>query len=424
MKVFKFGGASIKSAEAVRNIARIIQNFSDQKELLVVVSAMGKTTNALEAVLNAYHSGTSYYEQALAEVRTYHLDIIQDLFPDKDSPIYAQFDNLMLGLLKKLRSGVKDPEQLYDQVVSYGELLSSQIIASFLNQEGLYAQFIDSRQYIKTDENWKEGIVDFDWSERLIQNELKDILMQKIAVTQGFIGGTISNQTTTLGREGSDYSAAIFASCLPAESVTIWKDVPGILNADPKRISNTKLYERLSYKDAAEITYFGASVIHPKTIRPLAIKNIPLYVKSFIVPENRGTTIGNFEETNHEPAIIFKLKQSLVKFEEKDYLNVNKGHLGHVFHELSQLNVKMNLIRRSAISFTVCCNTDPIKFDKVKAIFGDQFHIKITDGLELVTVKNYDEESVQSIKNDEPVFMEQKTPHTYQVVRASKFEGK
>ncbi|MCS6833602.1 MAG: aspartate kinase [Flammeovirgaceae bacterium] len=387
MRVFKFGGASVKSAEAVQNIANIIRRYAEEKKLLIVVSAMGKTTNALEEVWKKSLQRENYAEN-IAQIKHYHLDIVSKLFADKSHPIYAHIEKLFFSLEQQAKKPAKDANQHYDQVVSYGEIISSTIVAAYLNEVGIETEYIDARQYIQTDRNWREGIVDLDWSEKLVKADLLDILQEKIILTQGFIGGTIGMQTTTLGREGSDYSAAIFAYCLDADSVTIWKDVPGILNADPRRIKNTKMYERLTYLEAAEMTYFGASVIHPKTIRPLALKDIPLNVRSFIHPEEPGTSIGNFEQENTVPAIIFKPKQSILKFEERDFLNVNRADLGTIFDELALLGIKINMMMNSAITFTICADTEPEKFKKIEARLSEEFNITMHHNLELITVKN------------------------------------
>ncbi|GAB4339354.1 MAG: aspartate kinase [Flammeovirgaceae bacterium] len=387
MRVFKFGGASVKSAEAVQNIASIIRRYAAEKKLLIVVSAMGKTTNALEEVWKKSLNRDSYAEN-INQLKNYHLEIVEKLFEDKQDSIYAQLEKIFFSLEQQAQKPSKDNNQQYDQIVSYGEIISSTIVAAYLNKVGIDTEYIDARQYIQTDRNWREGIVDLDWSEKLIKADLIDILQEKIIITQGFIGGTIGMQTTTLGREGSDYSAAIFAYCLDAESVTIWKDVPGILNADPRRISNTVMYHRLTYLEAAEMTYFGASVIHPKTIRPLALKDIPLNVRSFVRPEEAGTSIGNFEQENTVPAIIFKPKQSLLKFEERDFLNVNRADLGKIFDELALLGIKINMMMNSAITFTICADTEPEKFKKMEARLSEEFHITMRHNLELVTVKN------------------------------------
>lgn len=416
MRVFKFGGASVRNADGIRNVASIIRNYGSPSELLVVVSATGKTTNALEDVLKAFWAGQDQ-EPIIKQIEEAHIAVAKELFPNPEDMIFRQLEYLFFSLRERFTEYYGNENQLYDQVVSYGEIVSSHLLSAYLNQEGIRNQFIDSRRYIQTNDNWREGIVDWPWSTKLIRADLPKILADRIIVTQGFLGGTIGNQTTTLGREGSDYSAAIFASCLQAESMTIWKDVPGIMNADPKRIENTVMYSRLSYLDAAEMTYYGATVIHPKTIRPLAINNIPLYAKSFIRPENEGTCIGNFEEADIEPAIIFKDSQSLIRFQEKDFTNVNQGNLSKIFSEFAALNIKINMMLNSAVSFTICANTDLKKFEKVASILGEDFTIETEHGLELVTIKNFNQKTLDMFPMTERVLLEQNTRSTYQQVR-------
>ncbi|GAA4840974.1 aspartate kinase [Algivirga pacifica] len=417
MKIFKFGGASIKDPEAVRNVRRVINDFSDKKELLVVVSAMGKTTNKLEEILSAQQKGGDY-ATPMEELKAFHMDIANALFENKEATIFKRIEKIFYLLEQNLIATYEDADEHYDQIVSFGELLSSHIIAAYLNQENIPTQFIDARIYIQTNENWREGQVDLDWSEKMVKAELPPILENHVIITQGFIGGTISNKTTTLGREGSDYSAAIFGYCLDAEDVTIWKDVPGIMNADPKRVPEAILFDQLSYKFAAEMTYYGASVIHPKTIRPLAVKQIPLKVKSFIKPEDQGTIIGNFKSHTTQPAIIFKKKQSLITFEEKDFLNVNRANIASIFNELARHHVNINLMRNSALSIQICTDTRPVKFERVIHVLQDHFNITVEDGMELVTLRNYNEETIRQARLDsDEIMMEQKAEQNFQIVR-------
>lgn len=416
MRVFKFGGASVKSAEAVRNVQTIIGRFSEQKELVVVISAMGKTTNLVEKIVLAVIKGESI-ETLLDELKTFHLDIAKELFQNPKAIIFQQIEKLITDLEGKLKLRYFSEDELYDQTVCYGELLSTHIVSAFLNQEKIPTQFLDSRIYIQTDNNWREGNVDWVWTERMMKADVPQIIKENVIVTQGFIGGTINNKTTTLGREGSDFTAAIYAYCLDAESVCIWKDVPGIMSSDPRRVDEVTLFEKLPYKYAAELTYYGASVIHPKTIRPLALKNIPLHVNSFLNPEKKGTVIGDFTDFPTQPSIIFKSNQTIIRFEEKDFLNVSKGDLGLVFSEFSKMNMKINLIKNSALSLTICTNNEPKKISKLKALFHDKFNIEIVDQLELITVKNYTENTVQELGVDlSKVYMRQISFDTFQLV--------
>ncbi|PWJ41999.1 aspartate kinase [Sediminitomix flava] len=421
MKVFKFGGASVKDADAVRNVVSIINNFSERKQVMVVVSAMGKTTNKLEDILSSFLKDEDFVS-LIEDLKAFHFDIITKLFQeDPKNDIFKQVDNLFFLLEKKLeKSDDVSENELYDQIICFGELISTHIIAAYLNHANIPTQWIDARHYILASEDWKEGIINWDWTEQTIRTELPNMLENQVLVTQGFIGGSMSsNKTVTLGREGSDFSAAIFGACLDADHVTIWKDVPGILNADPRRIRNTILFNELSYKYAAELTYYGASVIHPKTIRPLAIKNIPLLVKSFIKPEQQGTRIGNFPTEEDVTSIIFKSKQSLITFEEKDFLNVNRANIAIIFKELARYHIEVNLTKNSAHKLTICTNTNKSKFRKLVQLFDKHFHIESIDNLELVTIKNpfHDVLTAYDINLDKGVLLEQKTDTTYQLVR-------
>lgn len=416
MRVFKFGGASVKSAEAVRNVQNIIGCFSDQKELVVVVSAMGKTTNLMEKIVLDVIKGEPY-EHHIEDLKTFHLTIAKDLFQNPDASIFQQIEKLVSDLEGKLKLRYFSEEELYDQIVCYGELLSTHIISAYLNQEQIPTHFLDARIYIQTDDNWREGNVDWTWTERMMKADVPQLVQDNVVVTQGFIGGTINNKTTTLGREGSDFTAAIFAYCLNAESVCIWKDVPGIMSSDPRRVEKVTLFHELPYKYAAELTYYGASVIHPKTIRPLALKNIPLHVNSFLNPKEKGTVIGDFTDSPKIPSVIFKTNQVIVRFEEKDFLNVSKGDLGLVFSEFSKMNMKVNLIKNSALSLTICTNNEPKKITKLEELFHDKFNIEIVDQLELITVKNYKEDTVSELGIDlKKVYMRQISFDTFQLV--------
>ncbi|MEN7550922.1 aspartate kinase [Rapidithrix thailandica] len=417
MKVFKFGGASLQNVASIKNIARIIQNYGPKERLIVVLSAMGKTTDNLESIFNAYKTEEDYPDM-IYHLKKYHLSICNNLFENRYDRVFYRVEKLFSDLEAEFRKGDKNFARLYDQTVCYGELLSSYIFSAYLAQEGVNNQWLDARKYIQTDDNWKEGIVDWAWSEKLMKSDLPDLMKGQILVTQGFLGGTVSEKTATLGREGSDFSAAIFAYCLDAESVTIWKDVPGILNADPRRIHNTCLFSQLPYKEAAEMTYYGATVIHPKTIKPLAIKKIPLYVKSFIHPEEAGTCIGEVEEYDTIPAIIFKPNQSIIRFEQKDYSSVNQSNLSQVFNLLAANNVKINLMKSSAISFSICANTEKEKFEIISERLSDDFYIDFYHGLELITIKNYNEDSLSKFSR-KTIYWEQKTRNIYQIVRES-----
>lgn len=413
MKVFKFGGASIRNAGAVINMANIIASYSHQP-LAVVVSAMGKTTNALEEILNLKTNSDAYHDN-LQALKGYHLDIINVLIPDKQNNIYQAVENSFEKLVEAIEAHHASHNQKYDQVVSFGELISSKIVAAYLQLKLVKMDWLDARQYIRTNEDFREAKIDWPLTQKRISN-LKTHIQSSAIITQGFIGGTVSGFTSTLGREGSDFTAAILANALDAESLTIWKDVPGVLNADPKRNMTTTKYPLLSYQEAAEMTYYGASVIHPKTIKPLADKNIPLLVRSFDYPKEEGTTIHHCELQNLVPAIIFKTGQTLITFKMQDLDFINEKNLSVIFHILDKLNIKISMMQNSAVSFTVCFDDYPNKLDQLLEYLANDFNIRYNRNLTLITVKNYDQPTIDLISKDKEILVEQKTRNTYQIV--------
>ncbi|QHL87285.1 aspartate kinase [Nibribacter ruber] len=416
MKVFKFGGASVKDAAAVRNIFRILSQLPESEELVVVVSAMGKTTNALEDVYQKAHQGQDFVP-ALEACRQYHQAIVQELFPDPGCPVYADVAAQFQELAQTLKTLQPDHwDQQYDQVISRGELLSSLILHHFLQTQGISNFWLDCRTCLRTDATWREGRVDWDYTEQQVQTVLRPVLKQQLVVTQGFIGGTQDGQTTTLGREGSDYSAAIFAFCLNAASLTIWKDVPGLLNADPKLFKDVTRYEEVAYQEAIEMAYYGASVIHPKTVQPLASKCIPLYVKSFLHPEQPGTVIHDCQHDKIAPSFILKQNQCLLSFKAKDLGFISEEHLSAIFQAVHAVRLKINMMQNSALSFSVCCDYDEARVQQLKESIGDQFIIKYNQPLHLFTIQNYDKASILRLVNGREILMEQRTRHTFQFV--------
>ena len=410
MKVFKFGGASLKNAAAIRNMASIVKAYSNAP-LLVVVSAMGKTTNALESVLATFTKGGDYKTEIDA-IKKYHAQICHDLFNSSD-PI-PELESVFTDLQKNL-STKAEYDQVYDQVVSIGEVASSIIVEKYLAFTGLTTTWIDARKHIRTNNSFREGKVDWEETGKSIAG-LKSTLQKNIVLTQGFIGSTKDGFTTTLGREGSDFTAAIFASCLQAESVTIWKDVPGVMSADPKRLSNAVVFSELPFKEAAEMTYYGASVIHPKTIQPLALKQIPLLVKSFDDPSLPGTKIHECHVDNLPPLIVFKENQCLISCKVTDYTFVNEQQLSTIFDALSDLDIKLNVMQNSAISFSFCID---FRESKVMALIDklqNRFEVYYNTGLTLITVKNYDEETFNTYRKKPGVLIEQSSRSTLQVL--------
>ncbi len=409
MNVFKFGGASLKSPAAIRNMAAIVKAHAD-RPLLVVVSAMGKTTNALEAIVALYRQGQSF-EAELSALRSYHLSLAADLVTN--TAIHDEVADYFDQLTQHLKPGPED--QVYDQVVSFGELISSVIVHHFLVQSGVACTWKDARKIILTDSCFREGKVNWEATQRSIQN-LRPELANQILLTQGFIGGTENGLTTTLGREGSDYTAAIFAACLGAASVTIWKDVPGVMTADPKRIPEATVFAELPYKEAAEMTYYGASVIHPKTIKPLALKGIPLHVKSFDNPALPGTVIHECHIEKIPPLIVFKENQCLVSCRVTDYTFINEQQLSLIFHALSELDVKINVMQNSAISFSFCIDYRENKLGALIETLRHHFDVFYNTNLLLITIKNYDEHIVEPYRKKTNLLLEQASRSTFQVL--------
>lgn len=411
MKVFKFGGASVKDAAAVRNTASILQRYQGQ-QIVIVVSAIGKTTNALEKIVHLFRSGGSYINEMIA-LTNYHHAIINELFANPTEVLLHV--NEMLNDLESSLNHEDEDDQLYDKVVSKGELISSTILFHYLKEISLPVTWIDARQYIITDENYREAKIDWEITCQRIQ-QLKKLIHDSIIVTQGFIGCTPGGNTTTLGREGSDFSAAIFASCMHAESVTIWKDVPGVMTADPKRLRGATVFRELPYKEAAEMTYYGASVIHPKTIKPLANKNIPLLVKNFDDPSLPGTIIHDCV-IEHMPAlVVFKENQCLISCKVTDYTFINEQQLSSIFHALSDLGIRINVMQNSAITFSFCIDFRESKVSTLIARLQENFEVYYNAGLTLVTVKNYDLHTYDHYRNLPSVLIEQSSRSTLQVL--------
>ena len=411
MKVFKFGGASVRHAAAIRQVASIIKLYREDK-ILIVVSAMGKTTNALERVVACIQSGGDFRADLLL-IRSYHEDVMRELF-QQDHRVWHLVNREFESLLSRLKLEMA-PDQLYDQVVSTGEMLSSIIVAELLLAEGLPVEWMDARTYITTNNTYREGKVDWGATEKNTQ-PLKSMLDEKIILTQGFIGKGPEGYTTTLGREGSDYSAAIFAACMGAESVTIWKDVPGVMNADPKRLSDAVVFDELPFREAAEMTYYGASVIHPKTIKPLANKNIPLFVKNFDDPSLPGTIIHETKIDHIRPLIVFKDNQCLVSCRVTDYTFINEQQLSFIFNALAELDSKINVMQNSAISFSFCIDFREDKILKLVDRLAKQFEVYYNTGLTLITIKNYDSKLSEQYRKMPGIILEQSSRSTLQIL--------
>lgn len=417
MQVFKFGGASVKDAESVKNVSSILKQHATEATI-VVVSAMGKTTNKLEELTKAYFQRQENTEHVLNEVKAYHSGIISNLFPDKGDAIYNEIENVFVELLWILE---EEPSfsynHHYDQIVSMGEILSTKIISAYLNNDGLKNKWLDVRGIIQTDNAYREGNVEYELTGTLVKTQLLPLFEKdKVIVTQGFIGGTSENYTTTLGREGSDYTAALLAYFTDARKVIIWKDVPGVLNADPKYFKNTKKIDELTYHDAIELTYFGASVIHPKTIKPLQNKNIPLYVKSFLKPQDSGTLVKDGEKGNTTTSYIFKVDQILLSIQPKDFSFIAEDNLSGIFNLFSKYNVHIHMMQNSAISFSVCTDNDVQKIEPLINDLQQHFKVLYNAPVQLMTIRNYDQETISKLSADKLILMEQRSRNTLQMV--------
>jgi len=418
--VYKFGGASVKDAAAILNLKHVVETTAQGRPLLIVVSAMGKTTNALEEIFSLAYNDFDY-NPALQELKRYHTQVVASLYDaqvgGEHAKLYSHSDSsttyfqYLTEALSAIRPGEGDYDQQYDQIISFGELLASRIVA-----QALGAQLLDARRLIRTDHTWREGKVAWATTEQHIKATLPPLLAQGPVLTQGFIGSTALGRTTTLGREGSDYSAAIFAYCLHAESVTIWKDVPGLLNADPKIFPDTVRYPEISYQETIEMAYYGASVIHPKTLKPLADRKIPLRVKSFLNPAAEGTLIHDCQHPPLAPAFIRKTGQYLVSLESKDFAFISEENLEVIFGALAQARLKINVMQNSALSFSVCLDGEPARLAQAVAALRAQFRVQYNEGLTLFTIKNYTPGSVAQLLEGRSVLLEQRTRSTFQVV--------
>ncbi|MGZ3900944.1 MAG: aspartate kinase [Bacteroidia bacterium] len=416
MQVFKFGGASVKNADAVKNVASILKNYG-KGETIVVISAMDKTTNKLEALTNAYYYKQGDVTALFNELKEFHLNITKQLFNDPTG-INNDIENVFVEILWAIE---EEPSfsynHHYDQLVSQGEVLATKIVSAYLNENGIKNKWMDARGLIQTDNTFREGKVDYALSEAMVQTQLLPQLKNNnIVITQGFIGGTSENYTTTLGREGSDYTAALLAYFTNAEKVIIWKDVPGVLNADPKYFKNTKKIDELTYHDAIELTYYGASVIHPKTIKPLQNKNIPLYVRSFLKPAEEGTVIRESDKRINVTSYIFKDKQILLSIQPKDFSFIAEDNLSAIFSMFSKFNVHANMIQNSAISFSVCTDYDEQKIEPLIKDLQEHFKVLYNNDVQLMTIRNYDNDIISKLSENKIVLLEQRSRNTMQKV--------
>ena len=416
LKVFKFGGASLRDADSVRNVANILKGYKAE-HLLIVVSAMGKTTDALERVVEAHANKTGKAAELLEIVKKQHYDMCQALFGEKHE-VYASVNDTFVEIEWILdEEPHHNYDYMYDQIVSVGELVSSKIVHAFLNQEGMPTQWLDARDVILTDEIYREGWVQWAETEARYEKTAKPMFEKGgFVITQGFIGSTKDNETTTLGREGSDYTAAIFSYLADAESMTIWKDVPGVLTADPRVFDNVAKLDRLSYREAIEMTYYGAKVIHPKTIKPLQNKSIPLNVKSFKDPEAEGTLIAGDVEDLYPPMVALEQNQALLHISTRDFSFVAEHHISYLFNFIAEMRIQVNMMQNTAISFVMCVNDTDDKVDRFIEKINDTFKVLLDRDLELITVRHYRNDLLENLKEDKIVMMEERIPNTVQMV--------
>ena len=414
MRIFKFGGASVKDADGIKNVFSVLEKVGHEDTLLVI-SAMGKTTNALELVIKNYFEKSNELHASMQEVRKYHNQILMDLFDDEEHDVFYAVNSHFADLEYFIRSN-KSPNYnfVYDQVVSYGEIISTTIVSHYFNHAGLKNNWVDVRNFIKTANTYRDANVDWEKTQQLIS---KGVKKKALNITQGFLGSDENNFTTTLGREGSDYTAAIFAYCLSAESVTIWKDVPGVLNADPRYFENAVLLNQISYREAIELAFYGASVIHPKTLQPLQKKEIPLYVKSFINPLLPGTSVSKGKDLEpHTPCFIVKKNQLLISLSSIDFSFIMEENISEIFSLLHQFKIKTSLIQNSAISFSVCVEDKFGNFNDLKAILSKKFKVAYNENVSLYTIRHFDDKAAQVVEKDKTVLVKQISRETMQIV--------
>lgn len=413
MKVFKFGGASVKDAAGIKNVVEVLKKVG-HNQTVMVVSAMGKTTNAMEVIVNNYFNNPQELQESIQETRKYHQDILMDLFEDSHVVFnkVADWFNEMQQFLQFNKSPNYD--YVYDQVVPFGELISTTIVSEYLNQVGLQNDWLDVRNHIKTDDKYRDGNVYWEQTQLFVNKAFKD---KDFVITQGFIGSDSNRFTTTLGREGSDYTAAILAYCLNAESVTIWKDVPGVLNADPRYFDNAILLDQISYREAIELAFYGASVIHPKTLQPLQRKEIPFFVKSFIDPAKNGTSISKGVDLKPETAcFIVKKNQHLLSISSLDFSFMMEDNISEIFALLHEHKLKVNVIQNSAISFSLCLEDKYNQIEAFKKILSKKYLVNYTPDVSLFTIRHYTTEAVNLVEQGKDILLKQTLGNTVQVV--------
>ncbi len=414
MQIFKFGGASVKDAEGVKNLAHVLSTVGFSNTL-IVVSAMGKTTNAMETVISNYFDAKHHLQSSLQDVKKFHNNILLDLFDNEQHLVFETIDQLFQEVVQFFDHN-KSPNYnfVYDQVIGFGELISTTIISHYLNEIGITNTWLDVRNFIKTDNYYRNAKVNWNQTQELISTHVD---ASKLNITQGFLGSDSNNFTTTLGREGSDYTAAVFAYCLNANTVTIWKDVPGVLNADPRYFENAELLHQISYTEAIELSYYGASVIHPKTLQPLQRKEIPLYVKSFLNPKNEGTTVGKNLTLNPKvPCYILKNNQVLISLSSLDFSYIVEDNISHIFSLLHDYKMKVSMIQNSAISFSVCIENNYDNLERLLLHLKAKYKVSSHKGVKLYTIRHYNQQSIHDMESEKEILLKQITPEIVQII--------
>jgi len=414
MQIFKFGGASVKDAQGVKNLAHVLKTVG-YSNTLIVVSAMGKTTNAMETVIANYFEAKHKLQSSLQEVKKFHNNILLDLFDNESHPVFETTNKLFQEIVLFFEHN-KSPNYnfVYDQVIGFGELISTTIISHYLNEIGITNTWLDVRTFIKTDDYYRNSKVNWNQTQGLISTRVDT---SKLNITQGFLGSDSNNFTTTLGREGSDYTAAIFAYCLNANSVTIWKDVPGVLNADPRYFENAELLHKMSYAEAIELSYYGASVIHPKTLQPLQRKEIPLFVKSFLNPKNNGTKVGKDLALNPKtPCYILKQNQVLISLSSLDFSYIVEDNISHIFGLLHDYKMKVSMIQNSAISFSVCIENNYDNLERLLLHLKAKYKVCSQKAVKLYTIRHYTPKAIQDLEAEKEILLKQITPEIVQII--------
>lgn len=414
MQILKFGGASVRDADGVRNLEKVLQHVGTEKTL-IVISAMGKTTNALEKVIEHYFNSKHELQSSIQDVKKYHNGILLELFENESHEVFKVVTALFRELSEFFdRNKSPDYSFVYDQTIGFGELISTTIVSYYLNHKGIKNKWLDVRELIKTNSYYRNAKVE--WA--LTQSKISEAIDEKaLHITQGFLGSDGNNFTTTLGREGSDYTAAIFAFCLNAKSVTIWKDVPGVLNADPRFFENPTLLDSLSYEEAIELSYYGASVIHPKTLQPLQQKEIPLYVKCFLEPKNKGTKVGkSLDLSPNVPCYILRKDQILITVSSLDFSYIVEENISHIFKLLHLYKMKVRSIQNSAISFSVCIENSYNHLEPLILQLKAKYNVRLDKAVDLYTIRHYTTDAIEEIQKNKTVLMKQITPKTVQII--------